>query len=53
VTSNSAPTRLIVPDQARALIAWPDGYEATPGRLVEEFCDRYAARQYRQPGGLC
>lgn len=33
--------RLIVPDQARALIARPDRYEATPGRLVEEFCDHY------------
>jgi transposase len=33
--------RLIVPDQARALIARPDRYEPTPGRLVEELCSHY------------
>jgi len=30
--------RLIVPDQPRALMARPDRYEPTPGRLVQEFC---------------
>ena len=34
--------RLVVPDQPRALIAQPDRYEPGVGRLVEEFCDRYA-----------
>jgi len=33
--------RLIVPDQTRALIARPDRYEPTPGRLVEELCSHY------------
>ena len=33
--------RLIVPDQARALIARPDRYEPGVGRLLEEFCDHY------------
>jgi transposase len=33
--------RLIVPDQTRALIANPDRYEPTPGRLVEEFSAHY------------
>jgi transposase len=33
--------RLIVPDQARALIARPDRYEPTVGRLLEEFSDHY------------
>ena len=33
--------RLIVPDQARALIARPDRYEPIPGRLVEEFSSHY------------
>ncbi len=35
-------TRLIVPDQTRALIAHPDRYEPTSSRLVEEFCAHYA-----------
>ena len=34
--------RLIVPDQTRALIARPDRYEPTAGRLVEELCSHYA-----------
>lgn len=33
--------RLIVPDQARALIARPDRYEPTVGALLQEFCDHY------------
>ena len=33
--------RLIVPDQTRALIARPDRYEPTAGRLVEELCGHY------------
>ena len=33
--------RLIVPDQTRALIARPDRYEPSPGRLVEELCAHY------------
>lgn len=33
--------RLIVPDQTRALIARPDRYEPTAGRLVEELCTHY------------
>jgi transposase len=33
--------RLIVPDQARALIARPDRYEPTMGRLLEEFSNHY------------
>jgi transposase len=33
--------RLIVPDQPRAMIARPDRYEPTPGRLVEEFSAHY------------
>ena len=33
--------RLIVPDQTRALIARPDRYEPTPGRLVDEFSTHY------------
>mgnify|MGYP001167368621 FL=1 len=33
--------RLIVPDQARALIARPDRYEPTVGRLLQEFSDHY------------
>ena len=33
--------RLIVPDQTRALIARPDRYEPTVGRLVEELCSHY------------
>jgi transposase len=33
--------RLIVPDQTRALIARPDRYEPTAGRLVEELCSHY------------
>ena len=33
--------RLIVPDQARALIARPDRYEPGVGRLLEEFSDHY------------
>lgn len=35
-------TRLIVPDQTRALIARPDRYEPEVNRLVEEFCAHYA-----------
>jgi transposase len=35
-------TRLIVPDQPRALIAQPDRYEPGLGRLVAEFCDHYS-----------
>jgi transposase len=34
--------KLIVPDQPRALIAQPDRYDPTPGRLLEEMCDHYA-----------
>ena len=33
--------RLIVPDQTRALIARPDRYEPTAGRMVEELCGHY------------
>jgi len=33
--------KLIVPDQARALIARPDRYEPVPGRLLEAFCHHY------------
>ena len=33
--------RLLVPDQPRALIANPDRYEPTVGRLVEEFSNHY------------
>ena len=33
--------RLIVPDQTRAMIAQPDRYEPTSGRLVEELCAHY------------
>jgi transposase len=33
--------QLIVPDQTRALIARPDRYEPTAGRLVEELCSHY------------
>lgn len=33
--------RLIVPDQARALIARPDRYEPTVGALLQEFSDHY------------
>jgi transposase len=33
--------RLLVPDQARALIANPDRYEPGAGRLLLEFCDHY------------
>ena len=35
-------TRLIVPDQPRALVAKPDRYDPTPGRLVEEFVAHYS-----------
>jgi transposase len=35
-------TRLIVPDQPRALLARPDRYDPTPGRLVEEFVAHYS-----------
>jgi transposase len=35
--------QLIVPDQTRALIARPDRYEPTTGRLVEELCSHYGA----------
>lgn len=38
---NGGVTRLIVPDQARALIARPDRYEPSVNRLVEEMCDHY------------
>lgn len=34
--------RLIVPDQAKALIAKPDAYEPGAGRLLQEFCDHYS-----------
>ncbi len=34
--------RLVVPDQTRALVAHPDRYEPSLGRLVEEFCAHYA-----------
>ena len=34
--------KLIVPDQPRALIAQPDRYDPTPGRLLEEMCDHYS-----------
>ena len=33
--------RLIVPDQPRALIARPDRYDPSIGRLVEELCSHY------------
>ena len=33
--------KLIVPDQARALIARPDRYEPIANRLVEELCSHY------------
>ncbi len=33
--------RLLVPDQTRALIARPDRYEPSAGRLVEELCSHY------------
>ncbi len=33
--------QLIVPDQTRALIARPDRYEPTTGRLVQELCSHY------------
>ena len=33
--------KLIVPDQPRALIARPDRYDPTPGRLLEELCEYY------------
>ncbi len=33
--------QLIVPDQTRALIARPERYEPTTGRLVEELCSHY------------
>ncbi|MCC7083347.1 MAG: IS21 family transposase [Burkholderiales bacterium] len=34
-------SQLVVPDQTRALIARPDRYEPTVGRLVEELCSHY------------
>jgi transposase len=33
--------KLIVPDQPRALIARPDRYDPTPGRLLEELSEHY------------